>query len=147
MSAVLQKARGAAAFSYRELDIPDYPEVNAARFDWQPIESEWGARLAQLKKFRSLEDDWDGDGSCAPGADLADGAISLAQCLQKQGYGPPDRVVVGVNGTIFLEWHAVEGYYEVEVHSPTEAEARWVREGSDQVEVSMFGRGRTLSRG
>ncbi len=141
MSAVLQKARGAAAFSPREFDVPDYAEVSAARFVWQTIESEWGARLAQLKEFRALEDNWDGDGAVAPGPDLTDGAICFAQALQKQGNAPPDRVVAGVNGTISLEWYTSEGYYEVEVQSPTAAEARWVIDGSDQVVVTKFIRG------
>lgn len=141
MSAVLEKARGAAAYSRQEVDLPDFSENSAARFARRSSRREWDDRLARLKAFRSLDDDWDGDGSPAPGPELADGAISFAQALQKQGVEPPDRVVVGVNGTIFFEWHAAEGYYEVEIHSPTEAEARWVREGSAQVEVPTFGRG------
>ena len=142
MTTVLEKARGAAAFSSQEREVPDFAKISAALFVRRPSEREWDARMAQLKAFRSLEHDWDGDGSLAPGPDLTDGAISLAQSLQKQGVEPPDRVVVGVNGTIFFEWHTAEGYYQLEVHSPTDAEARWVPSGSNRVVVSTFGRGK-----
>jgi hypothetical protein len=141
MSTVVEKARGAAAFSPRERGIPGFVDNSAALFVRRPNEREWDARMAHLKAFRSLEDDWDGDGALAPGPDLADGAISLAQSLQKQGIEPPDRVIAGVNGTIYFEWYGSDGYYEIEVHSPTDAEARWVRNGSNQVVVSTFGRG------
>jgi hypothetical protein len=142
MSTVLEKARGAAAFSRQEVDLPDFSENSAARFVRRPSSREWDERLAQLKAFRSLDDDWDGDGSPAPGPDMADGAIFLANSLQRQGKEAPDRVVVGVNGTIYFEWHGPEGYYEIEVYSPNEAEGRWVQDGSDRVIVSMLGRGK-----
>jgi hypothetical protein len=100
--------------------------------------NQWVARIEELRAFQSLEDNWDGDGSMAPGYELVDGAVALAQSLRMRNMEAPDRVIVGVNGTIFFEWHTPLGYYEIEVDSTLDAEARWVQNESDNAVVTHF---------
>lgn len=136
-------AAGAAAFSgapsyttLRPIEIagdvdPGYP-AHVVK-NWSPI-------IDELLRIRSLNDDWDGEGSEAPHPGLVDGAIALVQTLQGKGVDPPDRVHASVNATVYFEWYAPWGYYEVEVISPTEAECRIVRKGTDQTDVFYFTR-------
>ena len=53
---------------------------------------------------------------------------------------PADRVIAGVNGTVFFEWHGSEGYLEIEVTAPDRAEGRVVRKGSEEAEVFTLSR-------
>jgi len=108
------------------------------KFDASSNDAEWVAQIDQLTAFRSLQDDWDGDGAVAPSGELVDGAVALARSLREQEVEPPDRIVAGVNGTIFFEWHLPDGYREIEVNSPSDAEERWVRTGSDRAEVASL---------
>lgn len=143
MSSVLEevgKARGAARFRIEQYAVPETAERSAAFFARRRNTPEWDAVIQTLKSFRSLEDDWDGDGSLAPGPELVDGAIAFAQSVQLDGMDPPDRVVVSVNGTIYFEWHRPEEYHELEVLSPIEAEVRFFRHDSDEVSVARWSR-------
>ena len=100
----------------------------------------WSATIDELLRIRTLEDDWDGEGTDAPHPALVDGAITLAQTLQARGVTPPDRVHASVNATVYFEWHTPLGYREIEVVSPVEAECRWVRRGSNKTEVVILSR-------
>lgn len=146
MSAILQCARGASAFTQTE----PYEETiwssrsrhaaQTSAFTWiDPYEEArtqtWHASIDELLRIRNLQDDWDDEGTEAPHPALVDGAITLAQYLQANGLPPPDRVIAGVNGTIYFEWHTPFGYQEIEVLSPIDAECRWVRKGSDVTEI------------
>jgi hypothetical protein len=133
---MVEKARGAAAFSAEDRKSQQFADRGAAVFTHESVDPEWDACIAELKRFRSLEEDWDGEGSAAPRPELVDGAISLAQRLQRDGFGSPDRVVVSVNGTIYFEWYRPREYYELEVYSPEAAEGRRVATDSAQVVVS-----------
>ena len=86
----------------------------------------WVHLVDELKRIRTLKDDWDGEGTEAPPVSLVDAAITLAQKLEANGYPPADRVIASVNGTIYFEWHAPGGYQEIEVTSPVHAEFRTV---------------------
>lgn len=100
----------------------------------------WSPLMDELLRIRAFPDDWDGEGSEAPSYALVDGAITLALYLQAKGTSPADRVLAGVNGTIFFEWHLSNGYLEIEVTSPKDAESRWVRKGADTAEVLPLSR-------
>jgi hypothetical protein len=140
MSAIMQSARGASAFTQ-----PDYSflrSVGAAGTLFTPFSGHeeaparsWHPLIVELHRIRKLEDDWDGEGTEAPHPALVDGAITLAQYLQANRTRPADRVIAGVNGTIYFEWHTPLGYQEIEVLSPMDAECRRVRKGSDATEV------------
>ena len=95
----------------------------------------WSRLIDELCRIRNLQDDWHGEGTEAPHPALVDGAITLARCLQTKGVPPADRVIAGVNGTTYFEWHTPLGYWEIEVTSPMNAECRWVRKGSNVSEV------------
>lgn len=100
----------------------------------------WGAVIDELLRTRTLEDDWDGEGTEAPHPALVDGAITLAQTLYAKGVTPPDRVHASVNATVYFEWHTSLGYTEIEVVSPVEAECRSVRKGSNATDVVYLSR-------
>ena len=95
----------------------------------------WPQLIDELLRILTLKDDWDGEGTDAPAQALVGGALTLAQSLQEDGVSPADRVIAGVNGTIYFEWHTSLGYQEIEVTSPVDAECRWVRKGSEMTEV------------
>ena|SRR5579862_476015 len=98
----------------------------------------WSPLIDELRRFHNLKNDWDGEGTEAPPPALIEAAIRLAHAFQKDGAAPADRVIVGVNGTIYFEWHTPLRYREIEVISPVAAESRWVRKGSDVSEVSKL---------
>lgn len=142
MTTYTRSAGGASAYSrtsfstFQPLDDlsgfgPDNQE-NPAR-GWSPV-------IDELLRIRTLEDDWDGEGTEAPHPALVDGAITLAQTLRDKGGTPPDRVHVSVNATVYFEWHTSLGYTEIEVVSPVEAECRSVRKGSNATDVVYLSR-------
>jgi hypothetical protein len=83
----------------------------------------------ELIRFRSLGDDWDGEGSDAPPDDLIDTATSFARHLCCCGESPPDRILASVNGTVLFEWFAKSGYLCYDIHKTNEVEGRWAKRG------------------
>jgi hypothetical protein len=100
----------------------------------------WSELIGDLQAIRNLDDDWDGQGAVAPHPALVDGAITLLQSFRAYGMDPPDRVIAGVNGTVFFEWHGPGGYLEIEVTAPDQAEARSVLKVSNEVKPSVLSR-------
>ena len=99
------------------------------------MSSTWPQVIDDTHRLRNLQEDWDGLGAEAPVASVVDGAILWAESLRGRGSIAATRVIAGMNGTIFFEWHTRRGYGELEVTSPIEAEYRWVRNGSEVAEV------------
>jgi hypothetical protein len=95
----------------------------------------WPQLIDDVLALRNLRDDWDGQGAEGPDAAVADGALKFARDFQSAQMPSADRVIAGVNGTIFFEWHGSGGYLEIEVTAPDRAEGRVVRKGSDEAEV------------
>lgn len=126
MTTMIEKARGAATFSAEDRKTQRFMDRDTAFFTRQTFDPEWKECIAEIKRFRSFEEDWDGEGSLPPGPELVDAAISLTQWLQRNNEIAPDRVVVSVNGTIVFEWYEPDGYYELELVSPSEFEERGV---------------------
>lgn len=91
----------------------------------------WGQRIDELLRMGCLKDDYDGEGSPAPHPALVHAAFTLARKLEQADFQAADRVIAGVNGTVYFEWHTPSGYAEIEVTSPCDAEYRWVGEGED----------------
>jgi hypothetical protein len=100
----------------------------------------WPQRLDDVLALRNLHDDWDGQGAEAPDPAVADGALEFARDFQAAQLPPADRVIAGVNGTIFFEWHGSGGYLEIEVTASDRAEGRAVRKGSVVAEVFTLSR-------
>ena len=138
-------AQGASAFSqtsHRQtifLSSGD-ASVFVRRAEEQLATQAWGRRIDDLLRLRSLKDNWDGEGTEAPPTTLVDRAIGLAQTLLKERdwLPPPHRIIAGVNGTIFFEWHASWGYLEIEVLSPLKIEVRLVPKGTNTTQVDMI---------
>lgn len=102
------------------------------------VREAWGQLIDKLISIRFLTEDWDGEGSVAPDPEAVVGATKLARNLKDQEYVPADRVTASVNGTVVFEWHTAEGYQEIEVTSPVDAELRWVAKGSRTAEVTAI---------
>ena len=138
MSAVLESARGASAFTHADrslLHAAGEPPFLFAETSDSPAHA-WGSLIDELFRLRKLEDDWDGQGSPAPHPALVDWAVTLAHSLEAGGYPPADRVLASVNGTVYFEWHGPLGYEEIEVMAPNDAEYRRVPKGSDVATIA-----------
>lgn len=143
MNAMTRDARGASAYT----EAGEWPPCTVAEVSFTSKAGAneapavgWNRLIDELLRIRNLNDDWDGEGTAAPHSALVDGAIALALFLKGDDYTPADRVITGVNGTVYFEWHLPEGYQEIEVTSPIDAECRWVRKGSDTAEVGRLSR-------
>jgi hypothetical protein len=133
MTVIVRSARGASAYTWAD-DCPTRPLDQSGLLvsDWcLPPTRTWQQLIDDLLAIRSLPDDWDGQGAEAPQPALVDGAITLAQDFKTSGEAPADRVIAGVNGTVFFEWHRPTDYLEIEVTAPDKAEGRLVRKGTD----------------
>lgn len=128
-----EKAQGASAFSNpddlvcKPLDITG---TYGAESHATP-RCAWSVVFDKLAKIRNLEDDWDGEGSEAPHPTLVDYAITIASHFKSKNEISPDRVLAGVNGTVFLEWQTQDEYREIEVLSSDEAEIRTLKTGDN----------------
>ncbi|MBY0231034.1 MAG: hypothetical protein K2W96_17245 [Gemmataceae bacterium] len=136
MTQIIQDARGAAAFHTPEDFRDRVGDTTRNVVDGKAaIRSAWDALIDELLSIRGYKDDWDGEGSQAPHPALVDAALKLALALKGNGSVPADRVVAGVNATVTFEWFAPEGYTEIEVSSPLDAEMRRIVRGADKAEV------------
>lgn len=95
----------------------------------------WAELLSDLSAMHGSKDGWDGEGSDAPAPELIDAATALAQALEAAGWPAADRAAASFDATIHLEWYPAAGYYEIEVESPREAEARWLPKGAKAAET------------
>jgi hypothetical protein len=102
------------------------------------LQKAWEHLIDKLISIRFLDEDWDGEGSVAPDPNAVAGATKLALTLKTGECPPADRVTASVNGTVVFEWHTPEGYQEIEVTSPIDAELRWVAKGSRSAEVTAI---------
>jgi len=132
MSLVMEQPRGATVFAREDRYSSEEIGTNGVYFATHGSldEAAWEDRTNELRAIRTLPDDWDGEGSVAPSGALVDGAIGLARILQREDESPPDRIIAGVNGTIFFEWYLPVGYREIEVVAPGSAEDRRLQDGS-----------------
>ena len=64
----------------------------------------WNRCIASLLAIRDLEDDWDGQGTAAPSAEVVDSVTILAVMLRQSGVRPPTLTVQGVDGDVAFEW-------------------------------------------
>jgi hypothetical protein len=109
-------ARGASVFSSTEGVTPAVGGKSQGR-DWSDV-------MDELLGLHGLTDDWDGEGTPAPGPALVNAALRLAQQLQRRNAPPPDRAHASVNGTVYLEWFTPSHYVEMEVVAPNRVNPR-----------------------
>jgi hypothetical protein len=104
----------------------------------------WESAIDQLLAMRGWEDDWDGQGATAPIPGAVDTALKIAIYLRSNAVLEPDRVVAGVNGTVFFEWfgkalfNLQSDYTEIEVTAPGQAEGRMVSKDCNLTEEFML---------
>ena len=101
---------------------------------------EWPELIDELRRIRNYRDDWDGEGTESLDPELVDGAIALAQDLNAEGIPSANRVLAGVNRTLYFEWYATGGYREIEVSTLDHAELRIVPTGSKVADVFVLNR-------
>jgi hypothetical protein len=83
----------------------------------------WDHVLDELQRFRSLEDDWDGQGACA--LEPANVDATVAWVKQMRGWEralPPTAAVPGVTGEVILEWRGETYYLAAEICDPSRVE-------------------------
>lgn len=137
MSQLMCSARGASMSAHADRQqsrVLDSSGFFGPKSGGTPLRG-WSHLIDELLRIRTLGDDWDGEGTDALDPLLVDGALSLAQYFQAEGWDPADRVLAGINGTIFFEWHGPQGYQEIEVTTPVDAELRRIPRGSSVAEV------------
>jgi hypothetical protein len=135
-------AHGASAYTQTD-DCPTRPleESGLLVSDCGPPPVRtWSQLIDDLLTLRDLEEDWDCQGAAAPHPAVVDGSITLAQHFQAKKIVPADRVIAGVSGTVFFEWHSSGGYLEIEVTTPDQAECRSVKQGTGVTEVIILSR-------
>lgn len=134
---IARSAGGASAYTCAV--VP--PSDGVADVD-QSAESacSWDRVIDDLLSLRQLQDDWDGQGAEAPDPAVVDSALKLALNFRASAMHPADRVVAGVNGTVFFEWFAPTQYLEIEVLAPGAAEGRWVYRETNRVEEFTLAR-------
>lgn len=99
------------------------------------FEQQWAECIADLRRLRSLPEDWDGEGATPPRPEVVDSVEELLLELrsdnfrnkQTQTTPPPSRIVASHNGSVVVEWQLEGGvYYEVECAEPYRAESMTV---------------------
>lgn len=96
---------------------------------------QWSDCINELLDIRNFDDDWDGGGTERLDPTLVDSAINLALSFKGNGMPPADRVTAGVNRTLFFEWRSLQGFQELEISSPADAEFRWIATGSTEPHI------------
>jgi len=80
---------------------------------------EWASVTESLIRLLSLNDDWDGEGSQSPSAEVVDSVVYLLQRLARKGFmPPPTRAAPLQGGGVIIEWQALDMQASVEVTSP-----------------------------
>ncbi len=98
----------------------------------------WSDCINELLDIRNFDDDWDGGGTERLDPTLVDSAINLALGFKGLGMPPADRVIAGVNRTLCFEWRSPQGFQELEISSPTDAEFRWIAKGSTEPQIIVL---------
>ena len=86
----------------------------------------WSRLYESIRKFASLEDDWDGDGAAAPSDYGLSLAVALTYELENKGYPLPDTVSVTPAGSILYCWQKLGCYTEIEIARSGSIEAMYI---------------------
>ncbi len=109
------------AGSLERADLVGYPVV----LPWfvtttsATISSTWNDRLADLRRLKGLEQDWDGEGAVPvdlPTVTLAE--VILSEVRVTSFNTPPSRIDALSDGSILIVWNnGISGYFEAEISS------------------------------
>jgi hypothetical protein len=75
----------------------------------------------QLIAISELKSGWDSHGSAAPGLEVIQGALNLAESLHETGLVPKPHIYPTRSGGVQFEWEVGEKYLEIELLSQTQA--------------------------
>lgn len=89
---------------------------------------QWSERITNLRRLRSLRDNWDSEGAEAPRPEVVDSIEVLFGSLRSdRSLPPPSRIVASPSGSVIIEWQIERGtYLEAECSEPYHAE--WMLE-------------------
>jgi hypothetical protein len=87
----------------------------------------WKEVVDELLRIRTLQNNWDGEGSPAPAPALVDAALRFAGNLEKAKHPLPDTVYASGYGTVYLEWQTSPYREVIEVLSAGQMEIRCAR--------------------
>lgn len=121
MSQTIERQQGAVRFTKPKPRPSSSDAVVFTKPAVDCFDDDWDAIIKFVHSCFQLEDDWDGEHSVAPEADLILMAVRLAYQLKESSNPAPARVVPGPNGTISFEF-GDDPFMEIEVVSPSEAE-------------------------
>lgn len=106
----------------RPVEPCTHPPVTEASFSEQTEERRWDRVLRSLRKLRSLQNNWDGEGSNPPPSPIIEAAIRLVDRLQSSGFSIPTTAVASRAETVLFTWQQGSCYQEIEVVAPDRIE-------------------------
>jgi hypothetical protein len=87
------------------------------------VETRWDGILADLRRLRCLEDDWDGQGARALDPANVDRAIAWVEDMRRWHRAlPPTHVLPGTLGEVVLEWRGDAFHLAAEISTPSQVE-------------------------
>jgi len=92
-------------------------------------EESWRTVFSKLHEFRHFEDDWDGQGGLAPRQINIDAMVEWLEPMQSL-ITPPQSVIPGVAGELYVMWHGPDWYLSAEIENPTVLE--WMLSGPNR---------------
>jgi len=121
MSQAIERHQGAVRFT-RPKPNQSTPSgaVIFTKSDLDCVDEDWDTIIIAVREFAELKEDWDGNHSVPPDADLIFMAVKLACQLKEFSNPAPSRVIAGVNGSISFEFGG-DIFTEIEVVTPFEA--------------------------
>jgi hypothetical protein len=85
------------------------------------VEAQWDRILAELKRLRRLEDDWDGHGARALDPANVDQAIAWVEDMRRWHRAlPPTHVLPGTLGEVVLEWRGDAFHLAAKISTPSQ---------------------------
>ena len=93
----------------------------------------WGQVTQALVAMRSLNDDWDGEGSEAPRLPAITMAVQVAGVLEAHGAPVPTTATATRSGGILFGWEHEADYKEIEVVGPHRVEWMVIDPGSQAI--------------
>jgi len=115
-----------ATWSSEEIVLPTPTPAQTLLFsvEAQNVE-QWETLEARVFSFRSLGNDWDGEGALAPKPEVVNTAIDFVRLLKRneQFYQfAPTQLSIDPTGAIIFEWRVGSVYADAEISGPRTVE-------------------------
>lgn len=87
-----------------------------ATFPASEEEQAWRRCATEIRRLRTLSDDWDLAGAIAPSAEAITNALAyLTRERSRQPDRPPNFISASPSGTVVLEWEWPDAFIELEI--------------------------------